>query len=369
MIDSIHQRRRWAVLLLVLAAGGCRPPPAPVVESLVDRKPAAVEVVPDLMKRRDEIAGLALAHMTETISDLDPDRAGSDLNKLNRVAHSVRLQVSRNTFRLIDLAHHYSERTGGAFDLTAAPLENLWGLPDGPAPVEEPPPELIEGVRQGVGRQHVEIFDQGAIAYTSAGTQIGLDLIGQAYAVDLAILELRRREFSQIRVQLGNAQRALGPYRSGQPWTAALAHPFLAGTNLGSVVLAPPHPALVVVRLHEHTIRIGTNTYGHILDPRTGRPAQGTALAAVLGPSATMAHALAQALVVVGVEHAPGLLAQFPKCEALLVPDNAASELWRTAGFAARLNLDPALNWTVVELANTASGAASAAPAPAAPVP
>lgn len=369
MTDPIHQRRRWAAILLVLAAGGCRPPPSPVVESLVDRKPAAVEVAPDLMKRRDEIAGLALAHMTETIADLDPGRAGSDLNKLNRVAHSVRLQVSRNTFRLIDLAHHYSERTGGAFDLTAAPLESLWGLRGGPAPVEEPPPELIEGVRQGVGRQHLEIFDQGAVAYTSAGTQIGLDLIGQAYAVDLAILELRRREFSRVRVQLGGAQRALGPYRENHPWMAALTHPFQTGTNLGTVALAPPHPALVVVRLNEHTIQIGTNTYGHILDPRTGQPAHGTALAAVLGPSATMAHALAQALVVVGVEQAPGLLAQFPKCEALLVPDGPAPELWRTAGFAARLNLDPALTWPVVELANTASAAGSAAPAPAVPAP
>lgn len=342
--------RPGILLLLAAVAGGCRPTPSPVVTSLVRQQPAEVEVAAHQMERRNEIAGLALAHINSTVAELDPDKPGSDLNKLNRVANSVRLQISRNTFRLIDLAHHYSERTGGAYDLTAAPLETLWGVNGAPAPAEEPPAELIRGVMKGVGRHHVEIFDQGSVAFTSPGTQIGLDRIGQAYAVDLAILELRRRAISDVRIQVAGYHRILGDRGRGVPWRALLPHPFLAGTNLASIRLAPPLPALAVLELHKQTLTMGTQTYSTILDPRTGRPAQGTALAAVLAPSATMASALAQALLVAGVEQAPALLAQFPKCEALLVPDQQPAELWRTEGFAECMLVDAAVAWPTVDL-------------------
>ncbi len=370
MTKLTHHLGRFAIVLtLLLVTHGCRPPPPRVMESRVAGKKAAVEVSTTRKDQLGPIASQTFHSMSETMADLDALRPGSDLNKLNRTASSIRLQVSRNTFRLVDLAHHYSERTDGAYDLTSAPLDNLWGLRGAEVPGEEPVEELIAGVLQGIGHAHVELFDQGAVAYTSSGTQIGLDLIGQAYAVDLAVLELRRLTYTDVRVQLAGAQRVLGQQDRNQPWQVVLPNPFAADTNAGTVQLSAPHPALVVVQLRDEVVTIGTNTYGHIINPQTGRPATGTALAAVLAPSATMASALAQALIVVGTERADELLARFPKCEALILPDHQPVEVWRTEGFARQLNLHPDLGWSVIPLAAAVSPPRDDATAPASPAP
>ena len=357
-------------LMFGLLAAGCAPPPPARVDTQVQGQPAEVEINPDQRDRLPEVAGLAMGVMTKSLRMLDPDQPGSDLNKLNRVAHSVRLQISRDSFRLVDLAHHYSIRTDGAYDPTALPLERLWGLPRGLVPDQEPDPELIAATLPSVGSKRLEIFDQGAVAFTTPGTLVGLHLIGQAYAADLAVLDLRRRGFSDVRVRLGPTQRVLGRAAPGQTWQVPVTSPFATNTTLGTVRLAAPHPALVVLPLRAHTVTIGSNTYGHIINPLTGRPAEGTALAAVLGPSATMAHALAQALVVRGTEHAAALLERFPKCEVMVVPDRQPVELWCSDGFAAQLSLSTNTALTIIPLPRGSVSPEDAAPAElAAPAP
>jgi thiamine biosynthesis lipoprotein len=367
MTNALHHLLLGGSFLLLLS--GCRPPPPPVAQRQVAQLHAEVETSP---ARRDQLPAMAsqtFHQLGETLADLDGLKPGSDLNKLNRTASSIRLQVARNTFRLVDLAHHYSERTDGAYDLTSVPLEHLWGMRGAEPPAVEPEPELIAGVLQGIGFEHVELFDQGAVAYTTVGTQVGLDLIGQAYAVDLAILELRRLTYADARVQLAGAHRVLGRQDAQQPWRIDVPHPFLTNASIGTVRLSTPHPALVVLRLRENELTIGTNTYGHFINPNTGRPASGTALSAVLAPSATMASALAQALIVAGAEQAETLLARFPKCEALVIPDRQPAEVWRSGGFAQRLELDPDLGWSVIPLNATAQDSSTAAAEPATPAP
>lgn len=356
-----------AVALAVLALAGCRRPPVTSTETLVKDLPARVEVGVASAPQLGAVSGLAVALMTDTLADLDPTRPGSDINKLNRVAQTVRLQVSRTTFRLIDLAHYYGELTEGAYDMTTAPLENLWGL-DGRQPEEEPSDELIAGVRAGGGQDAVQIFDQGAVAFTERGTQIGFRLLGPAYAVDIAVLDLRRRGYGNLSVKLGPVQRVLGSPTPGQSWRAVVPHPTEAAAEVGSVRLDGNKTTLVVNRRYDADARIGTNRIANVIDPHTGRPATGTALVAVLAPSATMAQALAQALMVVGLERAPTLLARFPKCEALLVPDKDTLEIWPTDGFAERLTLSTNLVATrhdlVVDQVIQADEPAATAPAP-----
>lgn len=366
MINRFHVHAS----LLALLMAGCAPAPPARVDTQVQGHRAEVETHSAQRERLGEIASLALGGMTKTLQMLDPDRPGSDLNKLNRVAQSIRLQISRDTFRLLDLAHHFSIRTGGAYDPTALPLEKLWGLPSGRVPKEEPDPELIAGTLQSVGSKRLEIFDQGAVAFTTPGTLVGLRQISLAYAADLAAVDLRRRGFTDVRIRLDTTHRILGQAAPGQPWQVPVENPFATNTPLGMVRLTAPHPALVVLPLRAHTITIGSNTYGHIINPLTGRPAEGTALAAVLGPSATMAYALAHALVVRGVEQASELLEQFPKCEAVVVPDRQPAEVWCSDGFAAQLSLSTNTTLTIIPLPRGTVSPADAAPAePAAPAP
>jgi len=89
-----------------------------------------------------------------------------------------------------------------------------------------------------------------------------------------------------------------------------------------------------------------------VIDPRTGTPTQGTRLAAVAGPLTVKAYALAEALLVLGVEEGGDILAQFPGHEVLVIPNRDPLEIWLTPGF--RDHFTPAegaahhlVNWPV----------------------
>lgn len=331
----------FALALGALFSAGCHREVKTSTTAMVAGLPATLETGRANADQLAPAAGAAFALMAATLEDLDPDRPDSDINKLNRVASTVRIQVSRNTFRLIDLAHHYSGLTGGALDLSALPLEKAWGLV-GKIPEEEPSPELLEALRIGVGRDFVQIFDQGAVAFTSPNTQINLGRMGAAYALDVALLDLRRRGFSDLRLQLGGFQRTLGRPATERAWIAQIPHPFLVGTNIGSITLEGAQAALAVLHLYDPPLRIGDAILGGILDPRRGRPAEGTVMVAASGPSATLAAALAQALIVSGVEGANDILAAFPKCEAMLIADRKPEEIWMTSGWSGTFKPAPA---------------------------
>ena len=338
LATASHRRPRvrpvagWMAVAVSIGLAGCRPPPDRVVESSVLNHPMRVEISAEAKQTPGDAAAEAQRLMEGVLKDLDPGRPGSDIYKLNQVANTVRLQVSRSCFRLIDLARHYSERTDGAYDLTAAPLEEVWNCAGGQL-AEAPADQLIEGVLAGVGYRFVEIFDQGAVAFTMQGTRIGFRLLGPAYAVDLAILDLRRRGYDNLIIQVGGIHRVLGARTLDQSWTVELPD------SMGQVRVGGAKPALAVLQARQPPLQVAGRLYSHVLDPRTGRPSEGTAWVAVLAPSATMAQVLAEALLVAGIGQAPALLAQFPKCEIMVRPDDQATATGCTKGFAQRLKL------------------------------
>lgn len=361
----LHRRAALAGLLLALAVGtGCRGR-GPAAEDLAfGEAPCRVEVAPGHESELGPSAAVVRDVVSGVLASLNIDDPKSEIAKINRVASTVRLQVSLNTFRIIDLAKHGAEGTDGAYDFTLGELGRLWGF-GGPAPDEAPSDDLIDATRAGVGHDNVEVFDQGSVALTSPLTQVDVGDLKRSYAVDLGILELRRRRMGPVLLRFGDSVRALGRPTSQRPWSIALPHPFEPAASVGAADL-DDLPALAMARLYERSTKIQGKTYGHILDARSGRPAEGTVFAAVLGPTATQAHTLAYALVVLGVEKGRHVLPAFPRYEAFIIPDRQPLELWMTPGFAKRFRSVPALAGQVhlIDVADgSAAGSAIHAPA------
>lgn len=347
----------------MLGLAGCRDPGPRHATLDVRGQPAHLQVASGPRDQLPLAVGLAGKTLIAAHDSLDPRRAESDIAKINRVANMVRLQISYNTFRVIDLAHHYGELTGGAFDITAASLEALWGFGAKP-PTEVPDDEVLEATLLGVGSDKLQVFDQGSVALTTPLTRIGLGDLLPAYAVDLAIIELRRSKVEGALLQWGRAVRALGEPAPGQTWTTDIPHPFEGELPLGRLALARPGAALVLVHLYDRSVTLDGHTYGHVIDPRTGRPVEDTVLAAVLGPTATQAHALARALVVLGVERGATILPEFPRYEVLVIPNRKPVEAWMTPGFADRFTVAAGRNITTHEIAVAPPPEAPVAPAP-----
>ena len=330
--------KRSALALLLLAAGCAEPAPRTATFP-ADDATASITLAPAQARQLELVRESARRQMLSVWSEFDPRNEKGELQKINRMAGSYRLQVAHNTFRLIDLAHYYGQLTGNAFDLTVAPLLAAWGF-DGSPPAEEPPAEEIAALLDLVGPQHLQLSEQGAVSILTPGTAIEVGALLQAYGVDLALLDIRRREVTDALVTWKDHARAEGRPAPDAAWRTTVRSPF-AKEPLGEIDLSP-RAALAVVGLHDRTVTIANRPYGGIMDPRTGRPAEGTALVAVRGPTCTMAHVLAQALLVLGPEEGADILREFPDCDVLLVPDRRPLECWMTPGWADHFTLNPA---------------------------
>ncbi|MCO6400421.1 MAG: FAD:protein FMN transferase [Verrucomicrobia bacterium] len=347
---SSHTGTILAILLLAAPLIGCHPPPARQADFTVGTTSANLTVgttPSDLLANALPPTRRILENIASTF---DPANRSSEIGKVNRMAGEYRLHISFDTFRALDLADYYGKLTGGAYTLTTAALRDLWGFTTNP-PDELPSDDIIAAVRNLCSPEFVKLSEQGAISILTPGTRIAPGKLAQAYGTDLAILELRRRELGPVLLTWGNFSRALSAPDENFSCQVAIPNPRSNTNALGALDLAP-NAALAIANLYEETVTIAGQRFGGIIDPHTGRPARGALLAAVRGPTCTMAHALAQALVVLGPEKGAALFENFPDCEALIIPDTNPLELWMTPGFADHFQRNSAANatpkeWTV----------------------
>lgn len=269
----------------------------------------------------------------------------SDIAKLNRIGKDARIQISKDAYRLLDLARHYAVQTGGNYDLTTAPVAYLWGFEGGTTPTNLPPDDVRQTAMLGIGPNNISFFDNGSVTLTHEQTGVTVAPLIDAYCADMAIVEARQKSIENAFLRIGNAARALGT-DGGQPWSTPLPDPSGKLPDLGFVRIAAGR-ALALATPSSKTVEIAGKKYGYIFNPRTGLPAEGVALAAVSGNIATKCSVVAHALVVAGIEGASDVLKNFPGCEALIVPEGQPVVLWMTPGFAKQTDLPEALRGNV----------------------
>lgn len=322
---------------MVVMLAGCGPPPAVTSEFVVGNVPARVAVPAAQSDQLSAATALARRQFSAAWAVFDESKPKSEIGKINRMAGAYRLKVSFNAFRAIDLAHYYSQLSDGAFDITIGPFRQAWGL-DGVAADEEPGEEELAALRDLVGPQILQLSDQRDISLLVPGGKLAAGDLVFAYGVDLAAVELRRREMAPARMEWEDYTRVLPGTADAAPVLHRIPDPFTNGVFLGELDLAPD-AAMAVVRLWEHTGQVGERKIPGVLDPRTGKPAEGTALVAVRGPTCTQGHALAMAMLVRGLDTGANLLTAFNEFEVLLVPDRQPIEIWATPGMARHLTL------------------------------
>ena len=250
-------------------------------------------------------------------------REKSEVCRLNRLAPLGWVPVERGLFELLQTACRLHQETDGAFDVTAGPLIKAWGFyrRQGRVPGEE---ELREALAR-VGMRHVRLDPaRSAVRYDRPGVEVNFGAIGKGYALD-RVKELLGGEWG-VRCGLvhGGSSSVLSlgvPPDDPRGWEVAVKHPWEPGRTLA------------VVRLRGGALGTSAATYqhfeynkrrlGHILDPRTGRPAEGVASATVLAPTAAEADALSTAFYTLGVPAARAYCERRADVAAVLLPEGA----------------------------------------------
>ena len=268
----------------------------------------------------------ALDEIDRVEEKLSVYREDSDVSRLNGSAGNGPAAVDEELFRLIELAARLHTGTGGAFDCAMGALIRAWGFYQGPRRV--PPAGELEPARARSGMQHL-CLDGAArtVAFSRPGVELNFGAIGKGYALDRA-REIIAGQFGGRSALLQGGQSsfvALGA-PPGEPdgWPVAVADPFQQGRTVATLRLRDR--ALGTSGAAHQFFMDRGRRYGHVLDPRTGWPADRLASATVLAPSAAEADALSTAFFVAGVEAARDYCRRHPQIAALLVTRPEAAQ-------------------------------------------
>ena len=315
-------------LLLLLTGCGARQPEA-------TRQIFAMDTVMDLYAVGEGAEALlteAAQEINRLESLLSRTRTGSDVSILNETGTA---QLSDETAALLDAALHYADITGGAFDVTIAPLVEAWNIHG------ENPRVLTEGEIAAllplVGSEHLQL--SGAAATLDEGCAIDLGGIAKGYASDVIARLYRDRGMTGGWISLGGNVYAHGTKPDGSFWNVAVRDPMDAAATAAMVQLS--NQFAVTSGGYQRYFTAGDGTvYQHILDPKTGIPAMSDLLSVtIVCGNGTMADAYSTALYVMGEAEAVSFWSA-NRAEFDMILITADNHLLYTPGLAGRVTTE-----------------------------
>jgi len=277
--------------------------------------------------RGTQLALEALDRVESLESQLSYFRPESEISRINRMAAQGPVELSEPLFDALAWAVRLSEETAGAYDITATPLWEAWGFARraGQIPTDE---QLAEAHRH-VGRHLVELDPtRHTIRFREPGVRISLGSFGKGYALDVCAEHLLASGMTDFLLHGGQssvlAHGGGADSQEGEPqhgWEIGLRDPSQSGRRLGFVRLG--NRALGTSGGQFQSFRHQGRRYGHILDPRSGQPAEGVLSATVVAPTAAMADALSTAFYVMGPAPAMDYCRSRPELGALIISPDA----------------------------------------------
>ena len=277
-------------------------------------------------------AGYArLQDVNRLMSDYVPD---SEVGQLNRLPAGESLPLSPETFRCLQRAIEVSQASGGAFDVTCRPLVSLWK--DAGRAGRLPSEEARARVRSLIGADKIALdVAAGTAARTAEGVQVDLGGIAKGYALDLAGEAMVNAGAASALVDVGGDVLAIGVNESGKPWRVGIKHPFRQAIF---VILELSNRAVATSGVQQRFYEIDDKRYSHIIDPRTGRPAEQAPSVTVIAADGLTADAWATVFSVLTIEEGRQLIAagRAPKLEVMWITGTADEpRVEKTAGFDA----------------------------------
>jgi thiamine biosynthesis lipoprotein len=260
----------------------------------------------------------ALNKIDELEAQLSVFRDSSEISFINRDAASGAVVVEDSLFDLLSLCKTLYNETAGAFDVTVGPLTRCWGFLKRTGRI--PAAEEIERARSLVGSYKMLLDDETrSIRFSRHGMEINLGSIGKGYALDRIAASVRDRVASALLNAGGSSIYAIGK----EGWSVGLRNPRNKTRRIGRLHLRDC--ALSTSGSEEQFFEHDGQRYGHIIDPRSGWPAQRMTSVSVVARSAALSDALATAFYIGGRQVAETYCAVNRDVLAILMETNADS--------------------------------------------
>lgn len=263
-----------------------------------DRANALMQSVIDEMHRIDEL--------------MSPYKESAQLAIVNRDAAQKPVAVSRELFDLIILSNHFSDVSGGAFDITFASVGHQFDYRHH----VKPDAQHREQGRTLINYKALQLdANQHTVFFPKPGMKIDLGGIAKGYAVDNAISLLRKAGVQNAIVTAGGDSRLLGDHR-GRPWMMGIKHP-RGETHVVSLPLE--NVAISTSGDYERYFEEDGVRYHHIIDPKKGDSARELVSATIIADDATTSDALSTTVFILGVQRGLELASKMNGVSAILI--------------------------------------------------
>lgn len=231
-------------------------------------------------------------------------QSDSDIGRLNQLGKA---QVSQDSLYVIKKAKEFWQMTDGAFDITVAPLLELWGFKD--KHYRMPEKNEIDDLLKLIGSDKIIIDEENkSIEFAVKNMAVDLGAIAKGYAVDCAVKKLKATGIKSALINAGGDIYCLGR-KSGGSWKIAVRDPKSLGF---AKILTVKDEAIATSGNYEQYFILDNKRYAHIFNPKSGYPAEsGVVSVTVIAPDCLTADALATAIFVLGKKNGEELVKNF----------------------------------------------------------
>lgn len=275
-----------------------------------------------------ENAETALNQAEERVKELEKIWSVTDENsEIYAVNHSdgAAVAVSNETAELLDYSLRISDLTNGALDCTMYPVLTAWGFTTSNYNI--PTDTELANLLKNTGYEKVKL--NGNSIAIPEDMQIDLGAVGKGYTGDLIVDILQENGIESALLDLGGNIQTIGTKPDGTDWKLGLRSPF----DEGSFATLEVSDCAVITSGGYERYFVGEDgeTYWHILDPETGKPAHsGLISVTIVGKEGRLCDALSTSLFVMGLDKATELWKQYDDFEMVLVTENG--EIYVTEG-------------------------------------
>lgn len=251
---------------------------------------------------------------------------------ISQVNQNKDVEVDSLFQRVFNKAMEVAELTGGAYDVTCAPMINLWGF--GFSRKDSVTPEHIDSIRQFVGYKKVRL-EGNRVVKDDPRLIMNFSSLADGTVCDMVAQELEKKGVQDYLVEFGGEMRMKGVNPEGKDWRLGITKPTDDATGINQEleqVVSFPIPVGMATSGNYRNFYIKDGRkYAHTIDPRLGCPVQRDILSATIVASDGMtADAFATAFMVLGSDSAKVLYSQVPGLEYFIICPDSIGEGYHT---------------------------------------
>jgi len=267
-----------------------------------------------------------LAVFDNSLSVYNPQ---SIISKVNR---NEDVEVDDYFIKVFEAAKEMYDIGGGAFNIAASPLFNVWGF--GSKTKEMPTPAMIDSLKEFIDMDMVRLEERRVVKDDPRIT-LNANAIAKGYSSDVVAAFFDSKEITDYMVEIGGEIRCKGKNSRGGHWNVGIDKPidgnYVAGSDLSTILKITDCALATSGNYRKFYIQDGKK-YHHTIDPKTGYPVAHNLLSAtVIADECIYADAYATIFMVIGVEATKEFLVNHTELKVYLIyDDHGAMKTWYT---------------------------------------